>query len=208
MKTSNASNAGYAILKNDTIATTYSNSEISTTSTSYERVRNTVDIYPEMPFTSINIDTQLKNASTDTTTVSTSWLVLQYSSIPTSGTSGGVELYNKTDTVSVSNSEVTSTDSGYSVVRSDSITLTTNKEYEVRIKEVVLQNAKIVHDQTDSTNGVYAVETVQQFVNSLATDSDTGYTDQDYVNQFDPNNDHYEVANFNNADIYFVCNPY
>lgn len=183
MKTS--AGTGYAIIENDDDSATIASSEISTTSTSYTRVRTVSDIFTDLPTSSKKLDTQLKNSATNTTTASSSWLVVQYSNIPTSGTTGAVELYNKTDTSSVASSEVTSSSAGFTRVRSSSITLTTAKEYEVRLKTATLVSAKIVLDQT-AAGGITDFETVQQQVNTLLTDTDDTYTSQEYLNQYNP----------------------
>jgi hypothetical protein len=64
-----------------------------------------------------------------------------------------------------------------------------------------MANAKIILDQTDA-GGVKAVETVQQMINTAATDTDSTYTDQDYFNQYDPANNNY-LANYNSIAAYF-----
>jgi hypothetical protein len=179
------------------------NSEINTVNSGYERVRGNSDLYTQLPFNSDDhdVDLQIKNSATNTTTVSNSWLVIQVSDLPTSGITGNVELYNKTDTTSVSGSELTFTSIDYALVRSNSITLTTGKEYEVRIKQGKLLGAKLILDQSDA-QGLTSVETVIQTVNTKSTDSDSTYTDQEFFNYFNPSNYHF-VFDYTTSYSYF-----
>jgi len=182
---------GYASLINTVNDTAITGSEISTTSTSYTRVRSG-DISLNLPRIAANMDTQLKNSASGTTSASSSWLILQISNLPTSGGTGYAELFECGDSTcstgsSVSGSEVSTTNADFTRVRSSSITLTTGKDYVVRLKSAIMANAKIVLVQSDA-NGITALETVQQYINTLATDSDTSYTGQDYLNQFDLSN--------------------
>ena len=194
LKTSNGSNAAYAQLKNDTDGAAITGSEVNTTATSYTRVRSG-DITSNMPslpqIAAKQLDTQLKNNSTDTTSASSSWLIIQVSSLATAEITAYADLYNLTDGTQVTSSEVSTTNTTLTRVRSSSITLTTAKDYVVRIRSGVnnasvhMANAKLILEQTGT---VTAVELVQMQINTLKTDSDTGYTEQDFDNQFDPDN--------------------
>jgi len=70
------------------------------------------------------------------------------------------------------------------------VTLTTTKNYAVQVKVSAgtgdIANAKILLDQTDA-GGITALETVQQQVNTLATDASTTYdSDFEYLNYYNP----------------------
>jgi hypothetical protein len=71
---------GYAQLWNDTDGSAVTSSEVTTTSTSYERQRSS-DISSDMPSTAKTMDTQLKGTASTTASASTSWLIIQVSSL-------------------------------------------------------------------------------------------------------------------------------
>ncbi|OGC51105.1 hypothetical protein A2W32_00460 [candidate division WWE3 bacterium RBG_16_37_10] len=184
MKTS--AGTGYTQIKNDTLNTAITGTEITTTSTSYARVRGASDIILNFYRTgNQEIEAQIKNGASNTTSVSSSWLIVRLANLPTGGPTGAVELYNDTDTSSISGSEVTSTNSSFTRVRSGSVTLTTAKNYSVRLKSAIIVNAKLVLNQTDS-EGVTDTESIQQYINTGRTDSDTSDTAVDNTNQFTP----------------------
>ena len=161
MKTSTGDS--WTRLDNDTINSVFTDTIISTDSTSFARVRSS-EIGSTLPDYNFRVDTQ--SASDGTVSISNSWLVMQLSDIPTDGGTGYVELYNKTDSTSVSGSEVTSTTDGWSRVRSSSITLTTGKEYEIRVKQAFVTGAKIIHSQSNA-GGITDLETVYQYASYL-----------------------------------------
>lgn len=74
IKTSNGSNAYFAQLYNSTDGSAISGSELTASDTSYIRKITSSPI--TMPASAKNMDIQLKNASTSTTSVSNSWLVI------------------------------------------------------------------------------------------------------------------------------------
>ena len=188
MKTS--AGTGYTQLE-DAIAnfnTISISSEITTTSTSYTRVRGTDNLmYQLKPQASQNIDVEVKNSATNTTSVTASWLIIQLANIPTTASTGAIQLYNDTDSTSVSGSEVTSTNSGFTRVRSGSVSLTTNKNYSVQLKSAFQANAKLILVQSD-TDGIATTELLHQQVNAVFTRANSGYADQDINNQYDPTN--------------------
>ncbi len=103
-----------------------------------------------------------------------------------------VRLWNNTDGAAVSNSEIATTTTSWSRIRSaSSISLTNEKEYVVQIQTsdtdatASIASAKIILQQsTTSDYGIDALETVHQYVNRLATDDDSTYTSQEFFNQY------------------------
>ncbi len=194
---------GYAQLYNATDGSAISGSEVSTTSATLARQRSS-DITGNLPqyptFTAKEMDTQIKNSATNTTSVSNSWLVVQVSNLSTTGTwTAYADLYNLTDGTQVSGSEVSTTSITWSRQISSAITLTSGKEYVVRLRSgtnnssIYLSNAKLILDQSNSCNGITATETIQQSIGTQRTDTDSTYTDQGYLNS-------YNVGNFNSVN--------
>ena len=107
--------------------------------------------------------------------------------------STSVRLWDATANAAVTNSEITTTNTNWTNVRSNSIALTSGNEYIVQIKTsdasatARIANAKIILEQTDAS-GISKTEIIHQYVNTLATDADTTYTEQDYDNEWNPNN--------------------
>jgi len=101
----------------------------------------------------------------------------------------------------LASSEVSVTGATWTRVRSSAITLTRGSVYGVCIRNSTsgqtagIANAKIIIEQSDTTGGIKALETVQQQINTLATDTDSTYTLQSYFNRFDPAN--FKGGNFN-----------
>jgi hypothetical protein len=218
LKTSTATTTtAYAQLYNDTGAAAISSSEVTSTSDTYDRQRSS-DItsnLPSWPTTYFyqNMDTQAKNSesSGETTTVSNSWIVIKVSNLSTSGAPTVYsDLYNRTDGIQVTNSEISTTSNTWTRSRSSAITLTTDKEYAARLwtsDETVsnlgrMANAKLIHDQTDD-DGLKATETLYLLINTSATDADTGYTDQDFLYTYDPDYDPYLSDSINSSEIHF-----
>ena len=181
MKTS--AGTGYARLYNATAGTAITNAEITTSSTSYTRIRSG-DITSYMPSsTPQDMDTQAKNSATNTTSLANSWIIVQVSNLSNTVSTVSAELYNLTDGATVSGAEIsTATATAVTRLRSSSITLTTGKEYVVRTKTsntnglpYYVYGAKIILDQTDS-NGIRDLELYQMQVNSLVTDADATYS--------------------------------
>lgn len=81
---------GYVQAYDTTGASAIASSEISTTSTSYTRVRSASLTMPE---STSAIDTQIKNSATNTTSVASSWLIISFPG----DTSGLVPLWQHTD---------------------------------------------------------------------------------------------------------------
>jgi len=89
----------------------------------------------------------------------------------------------------VSGSEVTST-SSWSLVQSSDIWGNITDDRLLRVAVLGggnLANAKLIIKQTAS-GGLTKLETVHQYVNTLITDADSGYTNQNFINQFTPSN--------------------
>ncbi|MBI4058010.1 hypothetical protein HY405_01715 [Candidatus Microgenomates bacterium] len=184
---------GYAKLTNDSSAADVDSSEVTTTSTSYTRARSSALTDTDLLQDGGYMDTYLKNsaASGNTTSVANSWLVIQVSGMqPATATA---DLYNLTDATQVTSSEVTRTSANPTRSRSGSLTLTTAKDYVVRIKSssansaVTISLAKIILTQTNSS-GITALEVIQHAIHTLRTDTDSTYTDQDINFTFDPAN--------------------
>jgi hypothetical protein len=107
------------------------------------------------------------------------------------------ELWNKTDGVAVTNGSVATSNSTWT--RARGLALSTNwdtsnaDDYEVRLKSsnssatASIANAKIIIEQTDAA-GITSTQLVHSYVNTLATDTDSTYTNADYINKFDPAN--------------------
>ena len=118
------------------------------------------------------------------------------------------QLYNRTNSAVVGNSGISSFDNDYTRVRSSALTTnwdtTNDDEYEVRIytsdgsNTAALANAKIVLVQSD-TGGIQKVETVHHLLTTARTQTNTIYTQESFLNQFDPAN----FASSNNFEAYF-----
>ena len=106
-----------------------------------------------------------------------------------------VVLYNITDNATVTSSNVSVTASTWARVRSPAITLTTGKEYAVRIKVqdsgstsyTEISNAKLIFEQSSAT-GIDDVELIHQFVNAATNTTSTAYASTSYLNYFDKDN--------------------
>ena len=138
----------------------------TTTSTSYVNLTNKkVWGYDSSKFTpspTAYFEAVLANDTADQTT---------YAALYTDGASCASQ---------VSGSEVSVTNTSYARVRSGSISLTTGTDYSVCIKAgantAKMINAKVILNQTDSTNGVRDVELYQMQINGEATDADATYS--------------------------------
>ena len=124
------------------------------------------------------------------TTINTSVDVIRVTVFSSSAATTTVELYNLTDSIAVVNASTTvATTTDYSLATSSSFTLTSGKEYLVRIQTstdtatATIANAKLVLTQANA-GGIDQLETVQQYVNSLISDSDSAYTLQNFQNQY------------------------
>jgi len=189
MKVASASTGSTKLIHNVTGGGSLTNSEITTTSTSYTRVRGSSTIkIDDFQVGTANLDTQIKNSTTVTTSVSSSWIVYQLSNIPTSGPTGSVGLYpdHATDCSSQA-AEVTYTADANFTRQRTSVSLSNGTDYIVCAKSAILSGAKIVHVQSQA-NGIENVELVHDQINTLITDSDTGYTATEYLNAFNPDN--------------------
>ena len=208
MKTS--AGTGYATLYNATSGTAITGGEITTASTTYSRVRSG-DITANMPYgpsslsQAQDMDTQAKNSATNTTSLASSWVIIQVSNLSNVTNTIYAELYNLTDGVSVTGSEVsTATANTTTRLRSPSITLTTGKEYVVRTKTsstsavpYYVYNSKIVLEQTDATNGIRAVELIHTYNTSALTDTDATYSQINY-------HQYYTYANFAGGNFAYL----
>jgi hypothetical protein len=72
---------GYSRLYNRTANGNIASSELTTTASAFSRQRSG-DLFAHMPSSTSNLDTQLQNSSTNTTTVSSSWLIIDLERIP------------------------------------------------------------------------------------------------------------------------------
>lgn len=93
----------------------------------------------------------------------------------------------------VTSSTITSSAMTWQRIVSSTLTLTTGRRYRISISKsasggtVKIANAKLLLSQsTGRGGGLTDIELVHQSVNTLATDTDSTYTDQEYLNQFDP----------------------
>ncbi len=107
----------------------------------------------------------------------------------------------------VTSSEVTTTSTSYTRVRSSAITLTAGTEYEVRHKtsnashEAAIIGGKLIIEQSDATNGIAAVETLQSYTTGYR--STTGsYANLGYPNSFDTSNISGTITYYHEAAIY------
>jgi hypothetical protein len=182
----------YAMIRNLSDGTDIASSEITSTSTSYERVRSS-DITVNMPSANKNLDTRIRNsaASGNTTSVSSSMIVIQISNLTFHNDYAYAELYNLTDGVSVSGSEIATPNPNWFLYRSPAITLASDKEYVVRIRtnnasyQAEIQNAKIILHQQNA-GGITALETLQHHVNTLATHNNATPTSQSFATWYNP----------------------
>jgi hypothetical protein len=111
----------------------------------------------------------------------------------TSGTAY-VELYNRTNSTVVTTAQTDSRT--YTLVSTGAFTTNwdtaNDDEYEIRTYTsdadfpVYLANAKIVLTQSDGTNGISSVETVQDYITTTRTETNSSYTSSAYYNKFDP----------------------
>lgn len=181
-----SSGTGYVQLRDNANGSGIAGTELTTTSGTYTVVTTGSDIYANMGNAPRETTVQIKVSSGATMFIDSSWMLYRITSLPTGGASGGVELYNSTDSQSVTGSTLSPSGIGFIRVRTSSpITLTTGKQYEVRIKEAKLVNAKIIFDQASIT-GVSSLETQEQSINSLHTYTGTSPTAQFAYNQYTP----------------------
>jgi len=193
MKTS--AGTGYSQLINLTDNSVISGSEISTTSTNFE-LQKSGDItnsLPRWPNTPKNMDIQLKNAGTDTTSVSSASLFVEVTNLATSDVTAYADLYDVTGSAMVASSPVSSNSSSGGRARSGNIALTSGHLYTARVYSsqsgvpVYLLSSKIILSQSD-VDGVGATEIVHNMINYPATDTDSTYTNQGAYVYFDPAN--------------------
>jgi hypothetical protein len=184
---------GYSMLRNRTDNTDIALSEVSTTSTDYQRVRSS-DITESLPSTAKNLDTRIKNSGSDTTSVSSSWIIVQISDLGDPPVYAALYENDSSCTNMVSGSEVqVKLSEGWTRKRTSSpISLNNNTEYMVCTKvtpgtSLSISNAKIIHEQS-APSGISKVETLQSMINMPSYDSDTTYTSQDFLNTYNPSN--------------------
>jgi len=113
--------------------------------------------------------------------------------------SASLRLYNITDNEAVTSSTVSVSGTTWDRQLSSGLTvgasagnLKSGKEYVMQLNyvsgvEAQSANSKLVLTQTDA-GGLTSMEIIHHYVNTLATDTDSTYTDQDYLNQYDPGN--------------------
>jgi hypothetical protein len=188
--------------------------QVSTTSTDYVRQRS-ADITSGLPkwpsvIVAQDLDTQVWNSATNTTSVSGSALIINVSNLSTGWAGVGyAALYqnDSTCTNQVAGSEVSITGTtNWTMVRSNSFALSDDTEYMVCVKTtendiVKISNANIILDQSD-INGVTATETTRLQVNTRNAVSSSSYSNLVYYTNFNPANADY-VQNFNSNKVYF-----
>ena len=110
--------------------------------------------------------------------------------------SASLRLYNITDSEAVTSSTVTVSGTTWDRQLSSGLTvgasagnLQSGDEYVVQLNyvsgvEAQIANAKLVLTQSDAS-GLTSTEIIHTYVNTLATDADSTYTEQDFDNQYD-----------------------
>jgi hypothetical protein len=189
------------------------NGQVVSTSTDYERLRSP-DITDQFTYPiwdeAMTMDTALKTSASSgvTASVSNSSVIIQVSNLSTTGhPTAYVDLYNKTDNQVVTGSELSTTSSLWSHVRSNSLALTTGKEYIVRTRSgidgapIYLANAKIIHDQ-ESATGLYSTEVVRDMINTQSTNTNSTYANTNYPTYVVMDNYDY-IQGFNEIPMYF-----
>jgi hypothetical protein len=186
---------GQIQLYNDTNNLSLPNTTISTSSTGYTRLRtsditSSFDQYPNQ--SSIQVDVQIRNSSTSTTSVASSWLITQISNLTTTGSpTAFADLYNLTDNTVVANSEIGVSGNTWQRLRSGTLSLTPSKDYVVRARSsisgvpVYLANGKIILSQSSPT-GIGSLETYQNILTNTFSRASTSYGDADVPLQFTP----------------------
>ena len=113
--------------------------------------------------------------------------------------SASVRLYNATDNEAVTSSAVSVSGTTFAIQRSSNLTigasagnLKSSKDYVVQLSyesgvETQVVSAKLLISQT-AAGGLTAMQLVHQHVNTKITDTDSTYTDQDFLNQYNPSN--------------------
>ena len=192
MKTS--AGTSYTVPNAITFGKELSNLELSTTSTSYDRVRTSFqqDYSRLIMNSTAGVVTYLKTSSSSyTNDTSATTLIFQISNLGTGARIAYAELYNATDSTTVTDSEVSTANSAWTRVRSSSISLTTEKEYVVRVKasngSVKLADAKLIIDQSE-VSGITDLEVVRGIITSKQSGQSTSNIDVDYYNYYDVNN--------------------
>jgi hypothetical protein len=169
-------------------------------------------VMPQTGTTITDTQTQVEVGNNDTTTATSyelltdrkiyRWDANKFSDSPTvyfeaslKGSDGSAVSYaalssSATCATTVASSEVSVTGTTWDRQRSASLTLTDDTDYWVCVKTSSadtgsIANAKVVIDQSNA-GGITSVELVHYYANTLATDSDSTYTSQGYVNTFDP----------------------
>jgi hypothetical protein len=176
--------------------------EVTATETSYTRKRSSSSFTNSINNLPYNYDTQIKTQTGSyQASIANSWFIIQLSGIPTNGIIGGVELYDSTGSSSVTNSQLTSSDAGFNIVRSPEITLTSGNEFVARLKQAYLLNARIIHSQSNS-NGIYAVETYMPLITTAMTETSSSYVDKEVLDYYDPENNQV-IENYNLGKIYY-----
>lgn len=124
-----------------------------------------------------------------------------------SNITANAQLYNVSDSTAVTNGSVSTSSNSYQRIRSASA-LTTNfdslDQYEARIytsngsNTAYLSNAKLIIDQTEA-DGLDRTETTQHYITTTRTQTNTIYTQESFLNQFNPTN----FSGTNNLEVYF-----
>lgn len=143
---------------------------------------------------------RLSSASTNVAQISNVWMLVDYTlNSELSGVSAQAKLQQCDEAsctwTDVTGSSISSLASTYQKVRSSDISanLTSGRRYRAVVAKSTasgttrIANAKLIIGQTD-TAGITSTEMVHQYVNTLVTDTDSTYTDQNYLNQFVPGN--------------------
>ena len=175
------------------------------TLTLYDRPGSSVTPWTNTDLDSAQIGYEVTTTGTNNAQISTVWLLVDYTpTSESSGTTTYAQVEECTDPGSgntlascswsaTANGEISAVSSNYELKRSADITLTDGKLYKVTVKRSAasgtegIANARFVVVQSDAA-GISATQMANHYVNTVATDADTTYTDQDYLNYYNPAN--------------------
>jgi hypothetical protein len=177
-------NLGYVRLVNIDSGNSITGSVLSTNNNDYTRLRSG-EIDNNLPLFAYQMDSQLASSSSQNSFTTMSRLIVQIQNLPTDGNTGYVALYNNTDGGMVTGSELTYSEGTSALVRSGTITLLSDKEYEVRIKGATLLSARIILRQED-VNGITDLELTHQYISTTSATSSSTPTSQLFNNRFNP----------------------
>ncbi len=129
--------------------------------------------------------------------VSQLWLTVDYTPAEELEISAKVKLQQCDEAscswTDVTSSEITTTSTTYTNIRTSALTLTSARRYRVAVAKsantgtVNISNAKLIIEQTHA-DGLTGIELIHEHINTLATDTDSTYTSQLFQNTFTPAN--------------------